>query len=219
MNDTITFWNRGAEDQYGWTRDEALGKVTHALLRTVFPLPLADIMSELTRTGLWEGELVHTRRDGTELVVASRWALQRDDQGKPTALLETNNDITERKRAEEAIRRQANLLEQTHDAIFVWEFPRTIVYWNRGAEQLYGYSREEALGRLGHDLLQTKHPLPVPAFEAMSAAAGARDDSGALCGGARNHDRCLGSNTPPSRLMRRPRLRRGAYRPSTYRLT
>jgi PAS domain S-box-containing protein len=65
-----------------------------------------------------------------------------------------------------ALRQQANLLQQAHDAIFVWEFPRTIVYWNRGAEQLYGFSREEAMGRLGHELLRTEHPMPTADFEA-----------------------------------------------------
>jgi PAS domain S-box-containing protein len=165
-NDVITFWNRGAEEQYGWMEEEALGHVTHELLQTVFPAPLDEITGVLTRTGRWEGELVHTRRDGTRIVVASRWALQLDPQGRPLAVLETNNDITRSRQAEQAMRQQANLLEQSHDAIFVWEFPRTIVYWNRGAEDLYGFSREEAIGRLSHQLLQTQHPTVTPDFEA-----------------------------------------------------
>jgi PAS domain S-box-containing protein len=97
--------------------------------------------------------------------VASRWSLQRDGSGQPVATLETNNDITDRKRTEEAMVRQANLLEQTHDAILVWEFPGMIIYWNRGAEQLYGFPRKEALGRSSHELLHTEHQLPTPVFE------------------------------------------------------
>jgi PAS domain S-box-containing protein len=165
-DNVITLWNRGAEEQYGWTLEEALGRKSHELLRTVFTAPVDEITGELTRTGRWEGELLHTRRDGTQIVVASRWALQSDAQGHPLAVLETNNDITAGKQAEQALRQQANLLEQAHDAIFVWEFPRTIVYWNRGAEQLYGFSRTEAIGRLGHELLHTEHPMPAPDFEA-----------------------------------------------------
>jgi PAS domain S-box-containing protein len=72
----------------------------------------------------------------------------------------------ERAQAAQALQQQANLLEQAHDAIMIWEFPGTIVYWNRGAEQLYGFSREEAIGRLGHELLHTEHPMATPEFEA-----------------------------------------------------
>jgi PAS domain S-box-containing protein len=104
-NDVITFWNRGAEKLYGWTRDEAIGQVSHHLMHTMFPTPLAAITTELHGTGRWEGELLHTRRDGTQVVVASRWALRLDERGKPIAVLETNNDITERKRAEEILQK------------------------------------------------------------------------------------------------------------------
>jgi PAS domain S-box-containing protein len=167
MNDIITYWNRGAEEMYGWKREEALGQVTHQLLQTAFPADLTEINAELLGTGRWSGELIHTKRDGTKTVAASRWSLQRDDQGRPIATLETNNDITERKEGEEALARQANLLEQTHDAIIVWEFPRTITYWNRGAERLYGFRREEAVGRLSHELLHTVHPVSIQDFEAV----------------------------------------------------
>jgi two-component system, LuxR family, sensor kinase FixL len=103
MNDLITYWNRGAEELYGWKKEEAIGQVSHQFTQTIFPAPLEKINEELLRTGRWEGELTHTKRDGTQVVVASRWSLQRDEQERPTAILETNNDITERKRAEEAL--------------------------------------------------------------------------------------------------------------------
>jgi len=60
-------------------------------------------MAELTRTGRWEGKLVHTRRDGSPVVVASRWSRRPAAPGRPALILETNNDITDRRRAEDAL--------------------------------------------------------------------------------------------------------------------
>ena len=104
VNDLITYWNRGAEELYGWAPEQVIGKRSHDLLQTVFPAPITTIDADLRRTGRWEGELRHTKADGTEVVVASRWSLQRDELERPLAVLEINNDITERRRREDEIR-------------------------------------------------------------------------------------------------------------------
>src|SRR6516165_9325195 len=104
MSDVITYWNRGAQELYGWTAEEAIGKHAHELLQTVFPAPIEEIRAQLLRSGRWDGQLEKTRADGTRVVVASRWSLRRDEQGRPAAILETNNDITERERREQEIR-------------------------------------------------------------------------------------------------------------------
>jgi PAS domain S-box-containing protein len=110
MHFVITYWNHAAEELYGWMAEEAVGKVSHQLLRTVFPVPMDEILEELLRTGRWEGELGRTKADGTRVIVASRWSLQRDWRHQPVAILETNNDVTERKRAAETLRQaQADL--------------------------------------------------------------------------------------------------------------
>jgi len=83
--------------------DEAIGKYAHELLQSVFPVPIEEIHAELLRSGRWDGELEKTRADGTRLVVSARWSLRRDEQGRPAAILATNNDITERKRREQEI--------------------------------------------------------------------------------------------------------------------
>lgn len=114
MNDVITYWNRGAEELYGWKKQEAIGQVSHKLTQTIFPAPLEEINELLLKTERWEGELTHTKRDGTQVVVASRWSLQRDNQGRPAAILETNNDITGRKGAEQELQKtQAELAHVT----------------------------------------------------------------------------------------------------------
>ena len=123
MNDVITYWNRGAEELYGWQRDEAIGQVSHQLMKTAFPAPLEKITAELFRTGRWEGELVHAKRDGTRVTVASRWSLQQDKRGRPVATMETNNDVTERKRADAELResegRYRNIFQTA--GVSIWE--------------------------------------------------------------------------------------------------
>jgi PAS domain S-box-containing protein len=108
LEDHIVFWNQGAADLYGYSAEQALGQVSHTLLKTVFPAPLEDILAQLRSVGQWDGELLHTRRAGDRVTVASHWALHRDEDGRPVATLEVNLDITDRKRAEEA-RRESEL--------------------------------------------------------------------------------------------------------------
>lgn len=105
----ITFWNRGAEQLYGWERQEVLGRRSHDLLQTEFPVPLSEITAELQRTGEWRGELVHTARSGSEVTVASRWTYQLDDNGEPIGTFEINRDITAQKLADDALRRSEKL--------------------------------------------------------------------------------------------------------------
>ena len=103
MDFVITFWNMGAQELYGWSAEEVIGKHSGQLLQTVFPAPIEDIHGELLRTGRWEGELKRTTAQGVEVVVAARWALRRDAQAQPVTILETSNDIRERKRREQEI--------------------------------------------------------------------------------------------------------------------
>ena len=116
MADVVTFWNRAAEEFYGWTAKEAVGKVSHHLTQTIFPAPIERIQADLLRDGRWEGELLHTKADGSQAVVASRWSLQRALHGQPVAILETNNDITKRKRAEYLA---GHVFETSPDAIYI----------------------------------------------------------------------------------------------------
>jgi PAS domain S-box-containing protein len=104
LGDVITYWNRGSQELYGWTPEQAIGRRSPELLHTIFPKPLEEIREELLHSGRWDGEVERTRADGTQVVVASRWSLRLEERGQPAAILETNNDITERKRGEEEIR-------------------------------------------------------------------------------------------------------------------
>jgi len=111
MRKRIIFWNRGAKELYGYSAEEALGKVAQELLCTEFPESIERIRKKLVRDHRWSGELVHRCKDGSKVVVMSRWSLDRDERGKPMSILETNTDITARKKAEAALRRSKQLLE------------------------------------------------------------------------------------------------------------
>jgi PAS domain S-box-containing protein len=110
--DRIIYWNHGAQEMYGFSVKEALGKITHQLLQTAHPENFDKIRKKLKRDNRWSGELLHTRKDGRKVVVMSRWSLDRDASGKPVSILETNTDITARKRAEVELQRAKDLLER-----------------------------------------------------------------------------------------------------------
>jgi PAS domain S-box-containing protein len=112
MSQRITFWNRGAKALYGYSAEEALGRITHELLGTEFPQSLERIRKKVKRDGHWSGELVHRCKDGSKVVVMSRWSLDRDEHGKALSILETNTDITARKNAEVVLQRSKEALER-----------------------------------------------------------------------------------------------------------
>ena len=155
----INYWNEGAERMYGWSKSEALGQVSQTLLKTQLSNSLPDITADVLRDGSWEGELIHTCRDGRRIEVASRWLLDSGSNGHSATsqILEINSDITNRKRAEEALqqseRRFHAVADTAQDAIIMIDSAARICYWNRAAGTILGYSEAEALGRNIHDWL------------------------------------------------------------------
>jgi len=139
-HDRITFWNKGAWDTYGFPPEEALDQSPHDLLRTEFPVPLAEIERTVAELGAWEGNLVHHTKDRRRLVVESRWAARYDLDGRIASVLEVDRDVTGR------FAGQAALLELAPDAFVGVHGDGTIALANTQTEALFGYGREELVG-------------------------------------------------------------------------
>ena len=152
-SDRITYWNGGAVELYGYTREEALGCAVHELLRTEFPEPLERIRKHLLREDRWTGELIQKRKDGRQIVVVSRWTLDRDTHGNPQSVLVTSNDITQRKQAEEAVRESEERLRRLSETLEAQVQSRTNELEQRSAEIL---RQSEQLRELWNRLLRTQ---------------------------------------------------------------
>jgi diguanylate cyclase (GGDEF)-like protein/PAS domain S-box-containing protein len=147
----ILSWNRGAEVMYGWPAILAVGNITYELLKTKLPQPIEKIDAELLLHGHWEGEVIHQARDGTLINVATHWTLQRDANGLPFSILAINQDITARKRAEDALfvekERAQVTLNSIGDAVICTDVSGNITFLNLIAEKMTGWSWQNAAGR------------------------------------------------------------------------
>ena len=167
--DHVTYWNQAATELYGFTRKEALGRVTHEILQTQFPLHLEKINEQLHRDGRWNGELVHTRKDGTKVIVMSRWVLDREANGNARCILETNNDITQPKRTEKALRESEErfraIVETTPECVKLISADGTLLHMNRpGLEMVGARSADEVVGRSVYDLIAPEDRNRFKAF-------------------------------------------------------
>ncbi len=169
---TIRSCNAATERMFGYRRDDLLGRHISTVIprpsdAQTGPSPFGFVPGPAHVVGVWR-ELKGRRWDGRLFPVEI--AISETNVGGEALFTGIVRDITERKRAEEEIRWRAGLLEQAHEAVIVWRIDEGIVYWNEGAAELYGYTRDEATGRPTHDLLKTGLPVPREEFESRLIA-------------------------------------------------
>lgn len=172
-DDVIRYWNRAAEDHYGWRSEEAVGQPAATLLRKIFPEPYPAIVEELEREGRWEGEIVHTCRDGRQITVSSRWALQRDAQGRPASVLETNTDVTAQRAAENKLDRTRSELAHLSRIATMGELTASIAHEVNqplAAIVANGEAGLRWLGRAAPDLGETKKSIEAMLRNAQRAS-------------------------------------------------
>ncbi len=187
----IRFWNSGAENLYGWSRDEAIGRDLHTLLQTVFPAPIEEIVCTLEQQRSWQGNLTQKTRNGTEIVVACRKSINHEGD----AVLEVIRDITVQLQAEQALRETEKLAAMGRVAgIIAHEINNPLAavtnlfYLLRRHPSLsaeaerYADMAEQELERISHITRQTltfyresKFPIPVQINELLEDVLGLQD--------------------------------------------
>jgi len=150
LGGNILYWNQGAVHLYGWSRNEAIGHNIQDLLQPEFGKQLEDAKEVLFRNGYWEGEIVHTKKDGAKVIVLSRWTLQRNDRNLPVAFSEINRDIAELKRKEKELRDSSlysrSLIEASLDSLVTINAEGKIMDVSHATEIVTGVSREQLVG-------------------------------------------------------------------------
>ncbi|MEL6526290.1 MAG: PAS domain S-box protein, partial [Chloroflexota bacterium] len=149
MNRIVRSWNKAAERMYGYTQEEAIGKVVSTLVSTEY-LHGATAKSSydtLWEQGYWEDEIIQYHRDGTPINVLASAVVTYDENSQPIGMIGVNHDFTKRKQAEDQLRYLASLPDQMQDAVISTDTNYNVLTWNKAAERMYGFTAEETIGR------------------------------------------------------------------------
>jgi PAS domain S-box-containing protein len=149
LQQRITFWNKGAEALFGYKAEDVIGK---SLDDTIIPArqevqqQRKCELSEVRKHGKWNGQVLRTRKDGSELWTDLVASMITDSHGQSSGFVAIQYDVTEQKGAEERLRFQAQLLDSVRESVVAIDLDGRVVFWGRGAEALFGYHPHEVLG-------------------------------------------------------------------------
>jgi PAS domain S-box-containing protein len=170
MDETITFWNTGAEKLYGYTKQEALGQKISILLKAKHSQSSEEVITQLRQGKSWIGEITHYNKNNNEVRVQSYWSATLDAQGDIAEILESNVDITERKKTEETLKeseeKYQTTFEMSMDALMLLD-EKSFLDCNRSTLQLFGCkSVEEFIKNHPADLSPPTQPDGTPSMKA-----------------------------------------------------
>ena len=167
LDGRILTWNKSAELMFGYSGEEIIGQSIFLLIPPDRQLEETTLI-ELIKTGkrVQQYETIRIRKSGSSIQVSLTVSPIMDANGLVNAVSTIAHDITARKQTEEMMTQQRRLIELSYEPIFAWEIDQGIVEWNRGCEQLYGYTRSEALGHSSNRLLQSRLPAPLGTIQA-----------------------------------------------------
>lgn len=156
LDGIITSWNRGAENIFGYTASEMVGTSLMRLIPGGRQVEENQILGKIKKgESVLHYESVRQTKEGRRIDVSITASPIKDDVGKSIGVSKVARDITEQKRAEAQIAEQAALLDKARDAILVRDLDGKNLFWNKGAERMYGWTREEAIGQNSGRLFYT----------------------------------------------------------------
>ena len=168
----LRFANIAFREAMGFSQDEL---AQQTLLEIIHPEKLRECLENFRQVTAGGGPdriaATFVTKDGRRIEVEGSCSCQVQD-AQLISVRGIFRDVTERNRSELALQRQAALLDQSYDAVFAWEMSGSIVYWNKGAERLYGIPAEKALGEIAFEILQTTLPGGLARCHASLAATG-----------------------------------------------
>ncbi|HSZ85947.1 MAG TPA: PAS domain S-box protein, partial [Puia sp.] len=157
INLKIKNWNHGAQSLYGFSKDEALGNDPNDLLKTsISKEELGTALNVVSKEDYWSGELKRKTKNGNDIYVRASTTTIRDNKGLITGYVSVSFDITEEKKLREQVNHLATIIEYSSEAILSRGMDKRIISWNKGAEKLFGYSKEEAIGKMFTELEYVK---------------------------------------------------------------
>ncbi|MEI6061614.1 MAG: PAS domain S-box protein [Bacteroidota bacterium] len=173
MSDKILFVNTAFLKTYQYEESELIGNYINIVRSGNNPREVTDAILPATLNGGWQGEILNQRKDGSEFPIHISTSVIRDYNGVPVALIGVTTDITQRKRVEKALSeseaRMRSITDSAQDAILMMDSKGQVSYWNPSAERIFGYTRQEALGKDLHSFIVPEryykaHQVAFPNF-------------------------------------------------------